>query len=220
MSNFCKHCGVKLEGSPSVCPSCNQSLNLTSELLSKRSLDELKQGLISASSKAVSMAKNVSADLVSETKKINEARKEATEASDFKSAEDKKAAVKNGVLIFWAKLTLKQKLMVACAPFFLILFIFLGGSVTNSLAKPDLLSLAKERFERVTVDHQFRDLRSVDVKLKSGGYIYVLCGQVNLRNTEWKLFEITFDTEAKPPSEKVFLSYPASKFGSVAKCLG
>jgi hypothetical protein len=128
MSNFCKHCGVKLEGNPTVCPSCNQSLNLASELLSKKSLDEVKKNLINASSKAISIAKDVGADLASETKKINEARKEATEASDFKGAEDKKAAVKNGVLIFWSKLTKKQRLMVLSVPILLSFWIFSGGS--------------------------------------------------------------------------------------------
>lgn len=221
MSNFCKHCGVKLEGSPSVCPSCNQKLNLASELLSKKSLDELKQGLMSASSKAVSIAKDVGADIASETKKINEARKEATEASDFKDAEDKKAAVKNGVLIFWSKLTTKQKLMVASVPLLLVLWLFSGGSGS----KPDLKSAAIKQLDSVLIDpssKQFRNVRTVDVKLKSGAYLYVICGEVNSKNrmggyVGFQKFELVVDTEKTPPEESFY--FPTESLFSIGKCL-
>ncbi len=221
MSNFCKHCGVKLEGNPSLCPSCNQSLNLASELLSKKSLDEVKKNLINASSKAISIAKDVGADLASETKKINEARKEATEASDFKGAEDKKAAVKNGVLIFWAKLTKKQRLIVLSVPLLLSFWMFSGGSSTN----PDLKAALIKNLDKVLYDpssKELRNVRSMRVKLTSGETLHVICGEVNAKNlmggyVGFQKFELVVNAEKTPPVEEFY--YPAGPIGSLGNCL-
>lgn len=125
MSNFCKHCGAKLENNPSVCPSCNKSLALKDEVLSAENLAAAKKNIMNVSERVLDKAKNVASDLVSETKKINEARKEAVQAVDIKNAENKAIAVKEGVSLFARKLSWKQwGLLVAV---FALLFYFVSG---------------------------------------------------------------------------------------------
>ena len=126
MNNLCKHCGAQLERNVSTCPSCHKKVELTSEFSKDKPLDEIKKNLLEMSSKAVSMAKVVGAELANETKQINEARKQAKESDEFRGAENKKAAYQNAVKIFWQKLTKKQKAIVAGIPVLIVIFLMIA----------------------------------------------------------------------------------------------
>jgi len=140
MSNPCKYCGAKLEQTHSICPSCNRAVDSASDASANKPLDEIKKNFIDMSGKAISMAKGIGADLASETKKINEARKQAAESDEIKGAQNKSAAIKTGVQIFWQKLTVKQKAITVGIPLFLfvcMMAIFEGGNADiASCAKP------------------------------------------------------------------------------------
>jgi len=102
---------------------CHKNTETAGGSSKNKSLDEIKKNLQDISSKAISMAKVVGTDLANETKKINEARKQTIESEGFKGAENKKTALKNGVQIFWQKLTGKQKAIVVGVPLVLLIFL-------------------------------------------------------------------------------------------------
>jgi len=101
-------------------------------------------------SSAISMANVVVASLITEIKKINEARKLTILSEQFHNADSKKVAFKNGIQMFWQKLTVKQKAITFGVP--IIFFIVLMSAFKN--ADSDIVGCARPsksgQYERCT----------------------------------------------------------------------
>jgi hypothetical protein len=150
VNKSCEYCDESLEHYPVKCPSCNKNIGLANGAAQNKSLDEIKKNLLAMFSKAVSIAKIVGNELANEIKKINEARKQTVESTEFKGTESKKVAFKNGIQMFWKKLTAKQKVITLGVP--IIFFIILISAFKNT--DSDIVGCARpsksEQYERCT----------------------------------------------------------------------
>jgi hypothetical protein len=120
-SSFCMQCGIKLEDKAKACSSCGNPVPFTSSLINKKLVDDAKNKLQNFSSQLQSAVVKVAGDITQEAKKINEARIQATDQSNFKEAVNKKTALINACLSFWSNLSGKQRgIFIGLPLFFLV----------------------------------------------------------------------------------------------------
>jgi hypothetical protein len=238
----CVSCGKILSGNSEI--SKNDSLNETKEKLFNfaknvkelstkvtedlRS-DETKAKIKDFANQAQSFASEKTKDLKEELEKINEARKATANESSSLNADSKLGTAQAIGASFWSKLTGKQKGILIGTTLLTIVLIgsFLddgksGGSEFNSNA---MQKEVHSRVGSILIDPnsaQYRNERFVSIKLKEGGYMYVVCGEVNSKNkmggyVGFQGFEYVVDTSKQPPSKDFF--FPTSPLMSVGKCL-
>lgn len=146
-SSFCMQCGTKLEDKATACSSCSNPVPFTSSLISKKLVDDAKNKLQNFSSQLQGAVVKAAGDITQEAKRINAARIQAAEQSNFKEAENKKTALLNAGLSFWSNLSSKQKGIFIGIPIFLFIgFMSIGESeqkTKNAEGRKALLQLGQ-----------------------------------------------------------------------------
>ena len=146
-TSFCMQCGTKLEDKATTCSSCGNPVPFTSSLINKKLVDDTKSKLQNFSSLLQGVVVKAADDISKEARKINEARIQAAEQSNFKDAENKKTALLNAGLSFWSNLSSKQKWIFIGIPIFLFVGIMSIGEseqkAKNAEGRKALLQLGQ-----------------------------------------------------------------------------
>lgn len=146
-TSFCMQCGTKLEDKATTCSSCGNTVPFTSSLINKKLVDDAKNKLQNFSSQLQGAVVKAAGEISKEARKINEARIQAAEQSNFKDAENKKTALLNAGLSFWSNLSSKQKWIFIGIPIFLFVGIMSIGEseqkAKNAEGRKALLQLGQ-----------------------------------------------------------------------------
>jgi DNA repair exonuclease SbcCD ATPase subunit len=165
-SSFCMQCGTKLEDKATACSSCGNPVPFTSSLISKKLVDDAKNKLQNLSTQLQGAVVKAAGDITQEAKKINEARIQAAEQSNFKEAENKRTALVNASLSFWSNLSSKQKGFFIGIPLFFI--VCLMAIFENKFSAKDAADiLSRYQYEECKLAQVYLNVESAKTQFSS-----------------------------------------------------